>query len=220
VSPGEIIAVFGQALGPASGVGAMTGSPHVVDNLLAGTRIWFDSFAAPLLYVSASQISAIVPYGVAGQASTQVQVEYLGVMSEPVSIPLVVSAPGLFTNDQSGAGQAAALNHDGTRNSVSNPALRGSKVSLFVTGEGQTAPAGADGKIAGIVLPKPKLAVTAEIGGLPASISYAGGATGIVAGGMQVNVEIPSGVAPGPAVPVVVRVGDATSQPGVTLAVQ
>jgi uncharacterized protein (TIGR03437 family) len=60
----------------------------------------------------------------------------------------------------------------------------------------------------------------AEIGGLPASVSYAGGVTDIVAGGMPVNVEIPSGIASGPAVPVVVRVGDATSQPSATLAVR
>jgi uncharacterized protein (TIGR03437 family) len=128
--------------------------------------------------------------------------------------------PGIFTSNQSGTGQAAALNQDGTPNSEANPAARGSTVSLFATGEGQTTPAGADGRIAGTVLPQPNLAVTAQIGGISAKVSYAGGASGIVAGGFQINVEIPAGVTPGSAVPVVVSVGTVNSRAGVTIAVK
>ena len=51
------------------------------------------------------------------------------------------------------------------------------------------------------------------------SPQYAGGAPGEVAGVMQINVQIPSGITPGNAVPVVVQVGNATSQAGVTIAV-
>ena len=54
--------------------------------------------------------------------------------------------PGIFTNDASGAGQAAIINvPDGSRNSAAHPATRGSKVSIYATGEGQTTPAGAVG---------------------------------------------------------------------------
>jgi uncharacterized protein (TIGR03437 family) len=195
-------------------------SPGVVDNLLAGSRVWFDGIAAPLLYTSAKQLGAIMPYEVAGRTSTQMVIEYLGAMSAPVTIPVASSMPGIFTSNQSGAGQAAALNQDGTPNSKANPAARGSTVSLFATGEGQTTPAGADGRIAGTVLPQPNLAVTAQIGGISAKVSYAGGASGIVAGGFQINVEIPAGVTPGSAVPVVVSVGTVNSRAGVTIAVK
>ncbi|HUJ22832.1 MAG TPA: hypothetical protein VLX58_14965 [Bryobacteraceae bacterium] len=220
VSPGEILAVFGQAMGPATLAGAQTSAPGVVANLLAGTRVWFDGTAAPLVYTSNQQLSVIVPYETAGKASTTMQVEYLGVMSDPVSVPVVASVPGLFTKDASGTGQGAIGNQDGSLNSPANPAPRGSVVSLYATGEGQTAPAGVDGLIAGSVLPKPNLHVSATIGGVAAHVAYAGGARGLVAGGIQINVEVPESVAPGDAVPVLVTIGTASSQPGVTLAVQ
>jgi uncharacterized protein (TIGR03437 family) len=51
---------------------------------------------------------------------------------------VVPSVPGIFTKTQTGTGQAAALNQDGSPNSEANPAARGSTVSLFATGEGQT----------------------------------------------------------------------------------
>jgi uncharacterized protein (TIGR03437 family) len=72
----------------------------------------------------------------------------------------------------------------------------------------------------GAGLKSPILPVTATIGGVPAQVPYAGTAPGIVSGIMQVNVLIPAGAPSGSAVPVVVSVGTASSQPGVTLAIQ
>ncbi len=220
VAPGEMVAILGSDLGPASAAQEQTSSPGVVDNLLAGSRVWFDGIAAPLVYASAEQVTAVVPYEVAGQTNTQIQVEYLGVPSSSATVSVVASAPGLFTTDQSGSGQAAATNQDGTQNSAANPAPAGSMVSLMATGEGQTTPAGADGKIAGAVPPKPQLSVSAQIGGLPAKVISAGGVSGAVAGTLAIQVQIPAAVTPGPAVPVVVMIGTASSQSGVTIAVQ
>jgi uncharacterized protein (TIGR03437 family) len=53
-----------------------------------------------------------------------------------------------------------------------------------------------------------------------APVKYAGGAPGMVAGLMQVNVQIPAGVQTGNAVPVVLSVGNVSSQVGVTIAVR
>jgi uncharacterized protein (TIGR03437 family) len=55
---------------------------------------------------------------------------------------------------------------------------------------------------------------------LPAVVDYAGGAPLEVAGLLQVNVTIPAGVATGVSVPVVIKVGTATSQTGVTIAIK
>jgi len=44
--------------------------------------------------------------------------------------------------------------------------------------------------------------VTCTIGGSNAPVQYAGGAPGLVAGLMQVNVQIPAGIQAGSAVPV------------------
>jgi uncharacterized protein (TIGR03437 family) len=61
--------------------------------------------------------------------------------------------------------------------------------------------------------------VKVTIGGKTATVNFAGGAPGSVAGVIQVNAQIPSGITVGGAVPVVVQVGTSNSQPGVTLAV-
>lgn len=220
VSPGEIITIFGVAMGPSNLVGAQINLPNFMDNSLAGARVYFDGIAAPLVYSSAKQVSVIVPYEVAGRPATQVQVEYLGAFSDPVSVGVTAAVPGIFTSDFSGAGQGAVLNQDGKLNSAANPAERDSVISLYATGEGQTAPAGLDGRIASTILPKPALPVKVSIGGLPAEVTYAGGAQGLVAGGMQCNVRVPAEVTPGNAVPVMLSVGDTNSRAGVTIAVK
>ena len=61
--------------------------------------------------------------------------------------------------------------------------------------------------------------MSVTVGGIPATVQYAGGAPGQVAGLMQVNVLIPSGVEPGGYVPVVLQVGDRASSPAVWIAV-
>jgi uncharacterized protein (TIGR03437 family) len=90
---------------------------------------------------------------------------------------------------------------------------------MYATGEGQTDPAGEDGKLSEQPYPVPLLAVSLTIGGLPADIGFAGAAPGF-AGLLQINARVPAAVSPGNDIPVVVKVGDAMSQPGVTMAVQ
>jgi len=68
-------------------------------------------------------------------------------------------------------------------------------------------------------LPRLTLPVSATVGGVSAYVQDAGIAPGLVQGAMQINVEIPSIVAPGPSVPVSVTVGVSTSNT-VTIAVQ
>jgi len=220
ISPGQIVTIFGSNLGPSTLQGLALDSNGLVAASLAGAQVLFDGAPAPLVYVSANQLSAIVPYTAAVAPSTHVQVQYQGVRSDALEVPVVEAAPGIFTNDASGTGQGAILNQDGSRNSAANPAARGSVISIYMTGEGQTDPPGFDGKVAGPVLPAPLSSVAVLIGGLPATLRYAGAAPGEVAGVMQVNAQVPQEVAPGSAVSVVVTAGSASSQTGVTLAVK
>ena len=94
VAPGEIVVLFGQVMGPKTltqaGVDSSTGR---LATAVSGVRILFDGRAAPIWYVSDSQSAAIVPYEVAGQKSTQVQVEYNGVRSAASSIPVAMPCP-------------------------------------------------------------------------------------------------------------------------------
>src|SRR5258706_894203 len=101
---------------------------------------------------------------------------YQGRVSAPVTVAVATAAPALFSADSSGKGNGAILNQDSTPNSPANPAEKGSVVVLFGTGEGQTKPRGADGRIATTVFPKPEQDVKVTIGGIDASIAYAGAA--------------------------------------------
>jgi uncharacterized protein (TIGR03437 family) len=132
---------------------------------------------------------------------------------------LTAAAPALFSANSSGKGNGAILNQDTSVNSPSNPAAKGSIVVLYGTGEGQTNPRGVDGRIASSVFPKPLGSVSVTIGGIAAQVLYAGAAPGLVAGVFQINATLPPGV-PSGAVSVVVTVGTASSQPGLTLSVQ
>ena len=136
------------------------------------------------------------------------------------------SSPGIFTANSSGTGPAAALNfRNGVTsvNNAGNPANAGDVVTLYITGAGQTNPPGVDGAPGGdgsTGNPRslPLLPVAVTIGGKSAMVQFAGGAPGVVAGIMQVNVTVPTGLTAG-AVPVTVQVGTTSAQSGVTIAV-
>jgi trimeric autotransporter adhesin len=129
------------------------------------------------------------------------------------------SAPSIFTANASGVGQAAIVNHDGTINSASNPALRGTAIQVYATGGGQTSPPSSTG-IAAAGQANLALPVSVAVGGVNAQVLYAGAAPGEVEGVVQVNVMVPQSVAPGVALPVLVTIGSVTSQTGVTVAIQ
>jgi uncharacterized protein (TIGR03437 family) len=219
VSPGEIVSLFGSNLGPTTGIGLELTSSGLVSTSLSGVMVLFDGVPAPLVYVRADQISAIVPYEVGGKASTLVSVVFNGQVASPLVVPVAGSVPSLFTADASGKGQGAILNQDSSVNSPSNPAKRGSVVVLFGTGEGLTDPPGINGKIAADELPKPLLPLSVTIDGKDALVLYAGAAPGEVAGVIQVNVVVPDGVSSG-AVPVVLKVGLASSRSDVLVSIQ
>lgn len=217
VAPGEIVTLIGAGIGPAVALQPAS-SPSSLS--LGGTSVLFDGNPAPLLYAAPNQINAIIPYGVSGQDVTQMLVMSAGQLIAGFPLPIARSAPAIFTVDASGVGPGAILNQDSTVNSPSNPANRGSAVSLFATGAGQTDPPGLDGQVAGAVLSHPSLPVSVQIGSLNAAVLYAGAAPGLIAGVLQVNCTIPGDVQPGASVPVTLTVGTATSPAGVTLAIR
>jgi uncharacterized protein (TIGR03437 family) len=220
ISPGEIVVLYGSGIGPAQLVKAAPGSDGSYGTQLANASVSFNGIPAPMIYAWASQTAAIVPYGITG-AFAQVTVTYQDQTSPAFPVAMASSAPGIFTYDSSGLGPAAAINQDGvTVNTAATPTKIGDIISLYATGEGQTTPAGVDGKAASVPYPYPNLPVTATVGGQDAPVKYAGGAPGLVAGLMQVNIQIPSGIQTGNAVPVVLRVGDAFSPGGVAIAVR
>ena len=216
ISPGEVVVIYGSGLGP-----QQLKTEQVVNNVvtpvLAGTRILFNGTPAPIVYTWATQVSAVVPFGLTG-STTQVVAQYGNQTSLPVSVPVAPTTPALFSADSSGQGQALANNADGTNNSASNPAAAGSVIALYATGVGPLSPAVPDGTVLFPPLPNTALPVSVTIGGQPAIAHSATGVANTVAGSVQIYVEVPAGVS-GAAVPVSISAGGVSSPSGLTIAV-
>ncbi len=218
ISPGEIVALFGTNIGPQIPYSAQVWD-GVMMTRLAGTRVWIGNTPAPVIYAYPNQLAVVVPYEIAGQASVQVQVENLVARTPAFSVPVQSATPGFFTANSSGIGQLAALNQDGSVNSASNPADQGSVVSLYATGMGALNPTVPDGTIiSSSTLPALASPVRVTIGGATAQVLYAGPAPGLVAGAIQINVMVPSGITGN--VAAVATVGTLSSPGGCTISVR
>jgi uncharacterized protein (TIGR03437 family) len=229
VSPGELVYLEGDNLGPDDLVPLALDANGMVSTKLDDTEVLFDGQAAPLVYVSKTKITAIVPYEVSGKAQTSLQVQHGGLTSTAIAQPVAATVPGIFTANASGAGQAAALNikQDGTvsyngpacttdnPSCGTEPAPVGSTVAIYGTGEGLVSPLPPTGSVTGGTPPFPAIVapVTVKIGGVPlepTDVLYAGPAPTLAAGVIQINFRVPSFALPG-TTPVQVIIGDGLS---------
>jgi uncharacterized protein (TIGR03437 family) len=227
VSPGEIVTLFGNNIGPAT---PTTGTPFAptngtVSTALAGVGVTFNGVPAPLIFVAPGQINLIVPYELATQVGQTVPVVVTNNMtaSASMNVSVAATAPAIFSLTLNGSGQGAIENQDASINGSSNPAAAGTIISIYATGEGQIVPAGVTGCISGgtLPLPTPVAKVSLTIGGQAVTdIEYAGEAPDAVCGLLQINATIPSSVAAG-AQPVTLTIGAVTnSSQNITVAVK
>ena len=224
VSPNQVVTVFGPGVGPARDRDLEINDDRVTRQLGAN-QVLFDGDPAPLLFLSGQQLNLITPLSLRGKTETEMQIETEGGWSQIIRLGVKPAAPGLFTLNASGRGQAAALNtaSDGslTVNGAGSPIPRAGVLVLYATGLG-TADQGEDGQVVdptGQNLPRPDLPIKVKIGGVEARVIYAGGAPGLVLGVWQLNVEVPLDIEPGQ-VSVTIEVNGETSPGGVTIAVE
>jgi uncharacterized protein (TIGR03437 family) len=171
----------------------------VVQSTLGGYQLLFGGVAAPLLYIGANQINAIVPNEVSGQDSVSVTL-----VTPAGSFPLAdlyirPSEPEIFHDPVSG--YAIAINQDGTLNSSTNPAHAGWAVSIWATGAGAPGNLGfpPDGTIEPTqldLLRHPALPVSMIANNDSLEVDYAGDSPGEVFGLTQVNFRLPQSLAP------------------------
>jgi uncharacterized protein (TIGR03437 family) len=152
-----------------------------------GLQVMVNGIPAPILFASPTQVNLQVPFN-NGDPYGLAQVVVMSAVGN-VSAQLPVGrSVGIFTTD---GVHAAAINQDGTVNSVDNPANAGSIVSLY--GTGAIWPSGVqDGAIS--VSPLPLYLSTFEAydwSGAPLYVSYAGAAPGLIDGVFQINVQAP-----------------------------
>jgi uncharacterized protein (TIGR03437 family) len=219
IAPGELITLRGVGFGPTQGLNAPGGSSYPF--LLGAVQVLFDGTPGALLYVQSGQINVQVPWELTPGNVTHAQVSYQGQLSNIATFQVATASPAIFMSGQT---QSAALNQDGTTNSLATPAKRGTAVAIWGTGLGATNPPGVDGGVTPLSpLESASLPVTAMLGGRPAQVLYVGGAPLMSSGVFQINILIPADLQL-PSSPnatlLYVTVNGITSSGTVTIAVQ
>ncbi|MGA3188816.1 MAG: protease pro-enzyme activation domain-containing protein [Bryobacteraceae bacterium] len=195
-APGGILSVFGSQLSPST----QSASSVPLPISMAGVEVLVNGVAAPLYYVSPSQLNVQIPYQATANSTAELSINNNGKVITQ-SFPVSSQAPGIFTTT------TGAL--------VPTPtAAAGQEISFYITGAGAVSPAIATGAAPAAStpltdLPAPVQFTAVTIGGATAAIDFIGITPGLV-GVMQINVTVPNGIAAG-AQPVLVIVNGVSS---------
>ncbi len=192
ISPGEMITLFGNNLAGTTESAAATPLPTSV----AGVEVHVNDQLAPVVSVSGTQVSAIVPYGIQGPVA-RFQVSNNGTLSNVATEFVNLTSPGAFTIPTDGLSGIAARHADFSPVDAAHPAQPGETISLYVAGLGEVEPAVDDGAAApSSPLSEVLSLIEVRIDAQPAVITFAGLAPGF-AGLYQLNVEVPAGAGAG-----------------------
>ncbi len=230
VTPGSYVAIYGTNLAGSGDPNATAGQPLPVT--LNGAQVTLGGLPMPLLYAAPGQVNAVIPQGIAPNATYPLLVVNGTSQSMAAALTVTELQPATYTVNTTGSGAGIVADAaTGQLITTSNPAHAGQNLVIYMTGLGALVGANgeqqpADGAIAPtttIYHTTSNIAVT--IGGVSASAVQFAGLTPTLTALYQVNVQMPAGVTPGDAVPVSVTATDpatgatATSNV-VTIAVQ
>jgi len=218
IAPGSFIAIYGVNFGATK---VASGAPYPTS--LGNTQVLLGGQPLPLYFTSSGQIDAVVPYNIAANTALQLIVQNGTAYSQPETVLARTAQPGVFTQNQSGAGPGAIFGQKpggvAALNTAANPASAGDALVIFCTGLGTVTPSVPAGTAAPLTaLSWTDNPVTVTVGGLDAGFLFAGLAPGWV-GLYQVNVTVPSGIAATSNAPVVVTTAGVSSAP-VTVAIR
>jgi uncharacterized protein (TIGR03437 family) len=200
ISPGEFLTLYGSGLASATKSSSL---PFKTE--LDQVQVFINQVAAPIYYVSPTQISVIVPYITAPGTVAQIQVVNNGVNSNIVTAFTGMTSVGVFTNNPvGGIGTAAAERPGYSIVSESNPAQIGETIALYVAGMGAVNPTVTDGSAAPTTTLSnttntPQIWIADSAGNYlesPTPLPFSGLAPGF-AGLYQINFAVPTGLAAG-----------------------
>jgi uncharacterized protein (TIGR03437 family) len=196
LAPGMIAALYSTGNFHQFGTTSQTSSSLPLPTTLNGVQVLFNGTPVPLFYAGTDQINFQVPIGAAqsGTADLQVLEAATGRLLGDSTVEMTPVQPGLFTQAGNGSGAAIAVNTDGTLNTQTNPAIAGSIITLYGTGQGFVPGAPPDGQASTAVQnPRPPTVFIFPDSVSSTGVKYAGLAPGEV-GVWQINVQIPSDI--------------------------
>jgi uncharacterized protein (TIGR03437 family) len=190
VAPGSYVSIFGVALADTTASYSTSYLPVSINNVSVSFDAGTISVPGHLTYVSPGQVNVQVPWELEGATTVQMKVSLEDSSGTVYNLPLTTYAPALFEAQ----GIAAALDESNNPVSASNPVAQGHVVQLFANGLGPVSNQPASGNPSPF---SPDLAIvtgtplTVTIGGLPATVQFAGLSPGSV-GLYQVNAVVPN----------------------------
>ena len=215
---GLLVSIFGSGLAG----GSLGAKDLPLPQELGATSVVLSGTVLPLLYVSESQVNAVIPFDV--QVNTSQQLTVLNGFAASVPVPTAVfdTEPSILTVAGTGSGQGLIYKVDAQGNALladtSAPATAGDVLVMYAVGLGVVTPSIAvengapPSPVSSTVAP-----VSATIGGVPAVVAFGGLTPGFV-GLYQVNLTVPGGVTPGSNVPVTVSVAGKSNSGNVSMA--
>ena len=123
-SAGTVVTVYGSNLGPATPATYQVDATGKVPGELAGTSVTVGDLPAPILSAQSNQVTFVVPQAITGPSTDICFATAAG--RNCIWAEVTPLAPAVFY----------VLNQDGTVNSSSNPAPRGTTISVYGTGMG------------------------------------------------------------------------------------
>jgi uncharacterized protein (TIGR03437 family) len=187
VAPGELISIYGLQIGPSTPASATFDSSGFLPTTLAGTKVFINGIAAPLLDVSGTQINLVAPLELIPGSFPTLQVSFTNVFILGFRLAVDPAQPQVFRHPD---GSAASINQDGTVNSSDHPAKVGDFVSIWVTGVGFTQ--GVDGQMQTAPQTLCGCIIHDIVAGEDIFPAYAGAAPGMVTGVVQINFQVSS----------------------------
>jgi uncharacterized protein (TIGR03437 family) len=205
-SPGGLAAIFGTGFINGNAQQAASGP---LPRQLAGLQVKINDAAAPLVFVSDSQVNFECPQLPAGSPLHVVLESENGNLS--TESVMRTATPGLFTIDSTDQGAVLIggtneIAMPKTDRFPSRPVRHGEYITIYATGLGEVAdsvPAGTPAPLDRTVQLKNQIKIVA--GDVEIDPSFAGLVPGTV-GLYQVNAQLPPEIAAGPAVPLFIEV--------------
>jgi uncharacterized protein (TIGR03437 family) len=212
VAPGSYITILGTGLCDFTDQTYTARLPLSIDLSIVSFDVPSAGISVPghLSYASPNQINVQVPWELAGQKSAQMKVTIDFTYGNVFTIPIALYSPAFF---EIAPGEVAAEDLSYTVITPSHPAIHGNIVTLYANGLGPVSnqPVSGDPSPGAATLAQTTTTPVVTFGTTAATTVSFSGLTPGIAGLYQINVTVPSTLAPGN-YPLTVAIGGVTSK--------
>jgi uncharacterized protein (TIGR03437 family) len=209
VAPGGLISVYGAQMSATN----IATSQIPLPTALGESCLVVNGTPIPLLFVSAAQVNAQLPFNVGGNVTMSIHTP--GGISNNYNFVVQPAAPAIFLTGTAGPETGLATVYRAANGQIvtpTNPVQANDTLVIYLTGMGPTSP----GVAAGTMTPTSLLTSVTQaplltVGGASLNVLYAGLVPGYVSGLYQINATVPPSVTEGLSEPLVISQGGSST---------